>query len=206
MSDTSAAGGLAETAAGLELQSVSERWGWFMGLGILMVVLGVVAVGAPLASGIAVNLLIGWLLVISGVAHGFHAFRATGWRGVLVQILCAILYLGVGIMMIRNPVAGLLALTVMVLVYFIVSGIFKIILAIRVDSLPQRGWVAVSGVLSLALAIYVGGQYPISALWVVGLLVGIEMMFSGWSFIMLALAARRAGAPGQAGSLSAAGA
>lgn len=199
MSETAAGGEMAETVAELEVKSVGERWGWFMALGILMVVLGAIAIGAPLATGIAVNLLIGWLLIISGVAHGVHAFRATGWRGALLQVLCGLLYLGVGIMMITNPVAGLLALTVTVLVYFILSGIFKIILAIRVDTLPQRGWVTVSGILSLVLAIYVGSQFPSSALWVIGLLVGIEMMFSGWSFVMLALAARRVGGAREAG-------
>lgn len=193
MNETVGGSELAGTVADLELKSVSERWGWFLALGILMVVLGAIAIGAPLTTGIAINLLIGWLLVISGVAHGVHAFRATGWRGVLLQALSGLLYLGVGIMMITNPVAGLLALTVTVLVYFIVSGIFKIILAIRVDTIPQRGWVTMSGILSLVLAIYVGSQFPESALWVIGLLVGIEMMFSGWSFVMLALAARRVG-------------
>jgi uncharacterized membrane protein HdeD (DUF308 family) len=193
MSETAAGSELAGTVAELELKSVSERWGWFMALGILMVVLGAVAICAPLATGIAINLLIGWLLIISGVAHGVHAFRATGWRGALLQVLCGLLYLGVGIMMITNPVAGLLALTLTVLVYFVLSGIFKIILAIRVETLPQRGWVTASGILSLVLAIYIGSQFPTSALWVIGLLVGIEMMFSGWSFVMLALAARRVG-------------
>ena len=68
---------------------------------------------------------------------------------------------------------------------------FKIILAIRVEKLPQRGWVTFSGILSLVLAIYIGSQFPTSALWVIGMLFGIEMMFSGWAFVMIAMAARR---------------
>ncbi len=202
MSDTVARGEMAENIAPLDIKAVSERWGWFMALGILLVLLGSTAIGAPFAFGVGVNLLVGWLLVISGVAHGVHAFKASGWRGGLVQFLCGLLYLGVGAMMIRNPIAGLLALTVTVLVYFIVSGIFKIILALRVETLPQRGWVTVSGILSLVLAIYIGSQFPTSALWVIGLLFGIEMMFSGWSFVMIALAARR----GQEGEKSIPGA
>jgi uncharacterized membrane protein HdeD (DUF308 family) len=198
MNETVGVSSLTRKIADLDLKAVSDRWGWFMALGILLIVLGTVAIGAPFASGVAINLLIGWLLVISGVAHGIHAFRATGWRGGLVQFLCGLLYLGVGVMMIVNPVAGLLALTMTVLVYFIVSGIFKIILAIRVETLPQRGWVTTSGILSLVLAIYVGSQFPTSALWVIGMLVGIEMLFSGWSFVMMALAAKRIGEAGEA--------
>ena len=190
MNETVGGSGLAEKVVDLDMKVVRDRWGWFMALGILLIVLGMIAIGGPLASGIAVSLLIGWLLVISGVAHGIHAFQSSGWRGGLVQILCGLLYLGVGVMMIRNPITGLLALTVTVLVYFVVSGIFKIILAIRVEHLPQRGWVTVSGIMSLVLAIYIGSQFPTSALWVIGMLFGIEMIFSGWSFVMIAQAAR----------------
>jgi uncharacterized membrane protein HdeD (DUF308 family) len=190
MNETVGGSSLMENVADLDTKVVRERWGWFMALGILLIVLGMIAIGGPLASGVAVSLLIGWLLVISGVAHGIHAFQSSGWRGGLVQILCGLLYLGVGVMMIRNPITGLLALTVTVLVYFFVSGIFKIILAIRVEHLPQRGWVTLSGIMSLVLAIYIGSQFPTSALWVIGMLFGIEMIFSGWSFVMIAQAAR----------------
>lgn len=191
MNESVGGSGLVETIVDLDRKVVRERWGWFMALGILMIVLGMIAIGGPFASGIAVSLLVGWLLVISGVAHGIHAFQASGWRGGLVQILCGLLYLGVGVMMISNPVSGLLALTVTVLVYFVVSGVFKIILAIRVEHLPQRGWVTLSGILSLVLAIYIGSQFPNSALWVIGMLFGIEMIFSGWAFVMIAQAARK---------------
>jgi uncharacterized membrane protein HdeD (DUF308 family) len=200
MSEATSAIDPAEKIAELDIKAVSERSGWFTALGILMIILGAIAIGAPFMTGVAVSLLIGWLLIVSGVAHAFHGFKATGWRGGLVQFLCALLYLGVGIMMITRPVAGLLALTMTVLVYFIVSGIFKIILAIRTENLPQRGWVTLSGILSLVLAIYVGAQFPESAMWVIGLLFGIEMMFSGWAFVMIAMAARRARDAGQPGA------
>ena len=195
-----------EKIAELDIKAVSERSGWFTALGILMIILGAIAIGAPFMTGVAVSLLVGWLLVISGVAHGFHAFKATGWRGGVVQFLCALLYLGVGIMMITRPVAGLLVLTMTVLVYFVVSGVFKILLALRTENLPQRGWVTFSGVMSLVLAIYVGAQFPDSAMWVIGLLFGIEMMFSGWAFVMLALAARRARKDSEPGGSGAAAA
>jgi len=190
MNETPGGRDVVEKVVDLDIKVVRERWGWFMALGILLIVLGMIAIGGPMASGVAVSLLVGWLLVISGIAHGIHAFQSSGWRGGLVQFLCGLLYLGVGGMMITNPIAGLLALTVTVLVYFVVSGIFKIVLAVRVEHLPQRGWVTVSGILSLLLAIYLGSQFPTSALWVIGMLFGIEMIFSGWSFVMIAHGAR----------------
>ena len=191
MSESTNAGGIAEKVRDLGIKTVGENWGWFLALGILLIVLGIVAIGAPLASGVAVDLLVGWLLVISGVAHCIQAFKAAGWRGKVLQVLCGLLYLGVGFVIIVKPMAGLLALTLTVLVYFVVSGIFKIILAVRAHDMPQRGWVTVSGILSLVLAIMIGAQFPMSALWVIGLLFGIEMIFSGWAFVMIALAARK---------------
>lgn len=189
----------AANIAALDVEVVSKRSGWFTALGILMIILGIIAIGAPYVTSITINLLVGWLLIISGVAHAVHAFQVTGWRGVLMQVLCALLYLGVGVMMITNPIAGLLALTMTVLAYFIVSGIFKIILAIRTENLPQRGWVTFSGILSLVLAIYIGAQFPVSAMWLIGMLFGIEMIFSGWAFVMIAMAARRAARAGESG-------
>jgi len=203
MNENASGADLAKRIIDMDIEAVTERWGWFMALGVLLIVLGMVAIGAPFASGVAVDLLVGWLLVVSGVAHGVHAFKASGWRGGLVQFVCGLLYLGVGIMMIVNPITGLLALTVTVLVYFVASGIFKIVLAARMEHLPQRGWVTLSGILSLALAIYIGSQFPGSALWLIGMLVGIEMLFSGWAFVMIAWAARNkrdADKPAQGGA------
>jgi uncharacterized membrane protein HdeD (DUF308 family) len=203
MNENESGADLAKRIIDMDIEAVNERRGWFMALGVLLIVLGMVAIGAPFASGVAVDFLVGWLLVVSGVAHGVHAFTASGWRGGLVQFVCGLLYLGVGIMMIVNPITGLLALTVTVLVYFVASGIFKIVLAVRMEHLPQRGWVTFSGILSLALAIYIGSQFPGSALWLIGMLVGIEMLFSGWAFVMVAWAARNksdADKPAQSGA------
>ncbi len=77
MSETVAGSNLVGKVVGLDIKAVSERWGWFMALGVLLILLGMTALGAPFASGIGVSLLVGWLLVISGVAHGIHAFKAT---------------------------------------------------------------------------------------------------------------------------------
>ena len=199
MSETTGAPASIGDIAKLDLETVGKRSGWFTALGVLLIILGIVAIGAPGLTGIAVNIIVGWLLIVSGVAHIFHAFQTSGWRGVLVQILCGVLYIAVGVVMIMNPIAGLLALTMTALVYFVVSGIFKIVLAVRAENLPQRGWVTLSGILSLVLAIYIGARVPESALWVVGLLFGIEMIFSGWAFVMIAMAARRATREGDSG-------
>jgi uncharacterized membrane protein HdeD (DUF308 family) len=188
MTEDSIARGLA--AGRVDIETVARSWGWFLGLGIILVILGIGAISLPFATAMAVNLLVGWLLIAGGAVHLVHAFKASGWRGVIPHVLCGLLQLVVGVYMVTNPVAGVFVLTIMLVAYFAVEGVFKIILAVRTDTLPQRGWVTFSGIVSLGLAIYVGAQFPMSALWVIGLLVGIEMVVSGWSFIMIALATR----------------
>ena len=172
------------------MEALSRNWGWLLAFGILMIVLGVFAIGAPAVATIAVQIMLGWILVIGGVAEAIHAFMAQGWRGFLLELLSAILYLGVGILLLVNPVAGALALTVVLAVFLIVEGIFKVIMALRVRDHRGWGWLLASGLLSLLLGILIWNEWPVAGLWVIGLLVGIQLLFTGWSLVMLALAAR----------------
>jgi uncharacterized membrane protein HdeD (DUF308 family) len=139
---------------------------------------------------IAVQVMLGWLLVISGIGEAIHAFMAQGWRGFLLELLSAVLYLGVGVLLLVNPLEGALALTFVVAVFLLVEGIFKIITALRVRDHRGWGWLLASGIVSVILGVLIWAQWPASGLWVIGLLVGIQLLFTGWSLVMLALAAR----------------
>jgi uncharacterized membrane protein HdeD (DUF308 family) len=172
------------------MEALSRNWGWLLAVGILMIILGVVAIGAPVVATIAVQFMLGWLLVISGIAEGIHAFMVQGWRGFLFELLSALLYLGVGILLLVNPLEGALALTIVLAVFLLVEGIFKIIMALRVREHRGWGWLLASGIVSLILGALIWAQWPASGLWVIGLLVGIQLLFTGWALVMLALAAR----------------
>lgn len=172
------------------MEALSRNWGWLLALGILMVVLGIFAIGAPAVATIAVQLVLGWILLIGGIGQGIHAFMVKGWGGFLFQLLSAALYLLVGILLLVNPVEGALALTFVLAVFLIVEGIFKIILGLRVRPHAGWGWLLASGILSLILGILIWSEWPVAGLWVIGLLVGIQLLFTGWSLVMLALAAR----------------
>lgn len=172
------------------MEVLSKNWGWLLGLGILMIILGMVAIAMPKPATLAVQVALGWILVIGGIAEGIHAFMAQGWRGFLLELLSAILYLVVGVLLLVNPVAGALALTVVLAVFLIVEGIFKIIMAMRVRDHRGWGWLLASGILSAILGFMIWAEWPASGLWVIGLLVGIQLLFTGWSLVMLALAAR----------------
>ena len=169
---------------------LSRNWGWLLALAILMIMLGLMAVAAPVYATFAVQVLLGWILIIGGIAQGVHAFMAKGWGGFLFELLSALLYLAVGVLLLVNPVEGALALAIVLAAFLIVEGIFKIVMAWRVRGHPRWGWLLASGILSLILGALIWTQWPSAALWVIGLLVGVHLLFTGWALLMLALAAR----------------
>jgi uncharacterized membrane protein HdeD (DUF308 family) len=172
------------------MEALSRNWGWLLALGILMIILGVVAMAAPVVATIAIQVMLGWLLVISGIAEGIHAFMVKEWRGFLLELLSAVLYLGVGLLLLVDPLKGAVALTLILAAFLLVEGIFKIITALRVRDHRGWGWLLASGIVSVVLGVLIWAQWPASGLWVIGLLVGIQLLFTGWSLVMLALVAR----------------
>jgi uncharacterized membrane protein HdeD (DUF308 family) len=172
------------------MDALSRNWGWLLAVGILLIVLGLMAIATPVYATFAVQALLGWILIVGGIAQGVHAFMTRGWGGFLLELLSALLYLAVGILLLVNPVEGALALTIVLAAFLVVEGVFKIIMAWRVRGHPRWGWLLASGIVSLILGALIWAQWPSSALWVIGLLVGVHLLFTGWALVVLALAAR----------------
>ncbi|MHC4175920.1 MAG: DUF308 domain-containing protein [Planctomycetota bacterium] len=179
-----------DRAADPGLQGLRENWGWFLGLGILLLVLGTVALGSAVLMTLASVLLFGWLLIIGGVMDAVQAFRCKGWSGFFLDLLTGVSYLVVGFMVVANPEATAVALTLLIAMFLIMGGLFRIVAAIAAQP-PHWGWVLLHGVVSLLLGVAIWQRWPLSGLWVIGLYVGIEMIFNGWSLVMLGLTARR---------------
>lgn len=169
---------------------VHEHRNWFLGLGILLVALGVGAIIFPFAATIAIEVLIGWTLVISGVAGIVHAYRAARWKGCLFALLGALFSLAIGALLLIYPLTGALTLTLLIAAFFLAGGVFRILLALKVRPLDHWDWMLASGILALAIAVLILAQWPEAAAWIIGLLVGVDLIFGGWTSIMLALAAR----------------
>jgi uncharacterized membrane protein HdeD (DUF308 family) len=144
---------------------------------------------ATVGTTFAVTLLFGVLLMIGGVATIVGSFWVGKWSGFLIQLLVGILYVACGVIMTENPVVSALTLTVFIAVSFVVLGIFRIVAAL-VLRFPQWGWVLLNGVITMLAGIIIYRQLPFDALWVLGLLVGLEMLFNGWTWTMLALELR----------------
>ena len=173
-----------------------------MGTGIAMVIIGILAAVAPLASGILFELLVGALLIAAGIVELTDAFRSARWqRGVLVA-LTGIVTLASGVLYVLHPVVGLVALTVVFVTYLVFAGAFRIVMAFQLPSgVPGRFWTFLSGVIALALAFLAMSHMPITSLWLVGTFIGASLFFGGIARISLARGLRKAselwGSPAQ---------
>jgi uncharacterized membrane protein HdeD (DUF308 family) len=183
-------------------QELKKNWGWFLALGIVMLVLGVIALGAAVATTIVSVMLFGWLLIVGGALSIGHSFwRERGWGGFFIDLLIGILYIVVGFMLVANPAAAAVTLTLLIALFLMFGGLLRIVVALSMR-FHHWGWLLLNGVVTLLLGIAIWAQWPLAGLWVIGLFIGIDMIFNGWGLIMLALAARAI--PKEAGRTAAA--
>ncbi len=184
------------------LGDLKKNWGWFLALGILFIILGFIGLGMVFVLTIASVLFFGVLLLIAAVAQIINAFKGKGWKSNAWHILSAILYGLAGVVIIIDPLVASLIFTLVLGFIILLVGITRIVMAFHIKGAKGWGWPLVAGIISVLLGILIIAKWPISGFWVIGLFVAIEMIMSGWSYIFLALAARRAGAsvPGQAPS------
>jgi uncharacterized membrane protein HdeD (DUF308 family) len=164
---------------------------WFLVLGILWVVLGALAIIAPLAAALAIQTLIGVLLLVGGIAQIVHAFRSRGWGAFGWHLLSAVAEVVAGALLLFFPLQGVLTLTLILAALFIAVGVVKILAALRNRDTDGWVWLLVSGILSILVGLLIWARWPYSAEWAIGVLVGIEFIFSGWALIMIAMAGRR---------------
>jgi uncharacterized membrane protein HdeD (DUF308 family) len=180
--------------AGYSLSDFQKNRGWFLALGILLIVAGTLAIIYDVAATLLSVLFFGWLLIIVGAIEAVQSFWQPKWGGVFLHLMVGILAAVVGFHLVSSPMEGALVLTLVMAIYFIVIGIFRIITAIAMR-FPNWGWVLLSGVITFILGVLIKSQWPISGLRIIGLFIGIDMLFSGWSYVMLALAAKKEPAP-----------
>ena len=164
--------------------------GWSIIWGVLMFICGVLAISLPQISSIEIVIILSWLILIAGVWHLIFAFQSHSIGGFLWKILLAILYLITGIYMSMHPLLSVVSLTLVLAVFLVLEGIIEIVLYFGLRALRHSGWVMFDGIVTLVLGIFIWMQWPSSAAWVIGTLVGISLIFSGISRFMLSLAAR----------------
>lgn len=170
-------------------QAVREKRGWFIAFGIVLMLVGAVAILSPMLATFSTAIFIGWILIFGGAAQILHAFWAKGWGGFFWESFIGLLYLLAGIALLTYPVASVIALTVFLAMTFIIEGIIRAVMAFSLK--PQSGWVwvLISGILSIVVGVMLWMELPSSSLWAIGFLVGVNIFMIGWSLLMIALAA-----------------
>jgi uncharacterized membrane protein HdeD (DUF308 family) len=174
---------------GAGIEAVRKNWGFFLVSGIVFVVLGGLALVYSMLTTLASVFVFGCALVIGGIFQIIHAFKASQWSGILLELLAGVLYIVVGLLMATRPLAGALSLTLLLAVLFLAIGAFRIA-ATAILRPPRWGWLLLSGIITFLLGVLVAAALPESGLWVIGTFVGIDMIFNGVWLIMLAFGTR----------------
>lgn len=172
-------------------ESFGRTWGWMLALAIISIIGGVLAIAMPLMATIAVVYIAGWFFLLQGVIQIVHAFRVRGWSGFIWSLGLGVLALLLGIMLLADPFAGAISLTVVLAVFFLVSGVAKTMFAFNLRPVGGWGWVLASGLISLALGIMIFAGLPGAAATILGLLLGIELLSNGMLFLFAAMGLRR---------------
>jgi uncharacterized membrane protein HdeD (DUF308 family) len=175
-----------------ELAAKTSEWWWFLLLGIALILLGAAAISVPILVSVVAVKFFGILLLVGGVAQIIGSFWEGEWSGLMLHLLMGILYAVVGGLLTGNPLEGLAVLTLMLAALLIVGGLFRVIVAMKMQ-FHVWGWVLLSGIISILLGVLIWADWPAISLVVIGLFLGIEMIFNGWSWIMLGLDIRRFG-------------
>ena len=169
-------------------QGLKASRGWLLVLGIAYVIMGWVAIGYPMAATIAVELLVGYLLLFGGVVSVIGSFFSGNLKNFILIFLSGILYLIVGFLLVTNLKEGIIALTLLLAAFLLVEGFFKIITAFQVKPAKNWIWILVSGVASVILGVMIWAEFPESSAFILGLLVGIYFLINGLGLIMFSFA------------------
>lgn len=172
---------------------LKKNWGWMLAGGIIMVILGTIGLGMTFSLTIVSVMFFGVLLLIGSGVQIVEAFRSKGWKSVLWYVLIALLYLAAGIIIVYDPVMASAALTLVIAGALVGIGIMRIIIAFQMRGVSGWVWTLIAGIAAVLLGIMIFAKWPVSGLWTIGLFVAIELIFNGWSYIAIALAAKQAG-------------
>jgi uncharacterized membrane protein HdeD (DUF308 family) len=172
-------------AAGIN--EIRSSWGWFLFFGIVLVLFGAICVVGNIAATFATVLVLGWLLIASGILSLIHAFQVHNWNGFFLFFLSALLRGFTGYVLIRYPYGGAAGITLVVASFFIVGGLFRATGAAMLR-FPRWEWATFSGILSFVLGVMLLTSLPVSSVWFLGFAIGLDMIFDGASLISLATA------------------
>jgi uncharacterized membrane protein HdeD (DUF308 family) len=164
---------------------------WSIVWGVLLIVLGMIAIASPMLAALAVNVVIAWLIVLAGVVHLILAFHSHGAGSVIWKLLVGVAYIFFGAYLIMHPVVGVASLTLLLASLFLIEGVLDIVLYVKMRPLRGSSWILVDGIITLLLGLMIYMQWPSSSAWAIGIIVGVSLIVSGVTRVMLSLAVRK---------------
>jgi uncharacterized membrane protein HdeD (DUF308 family) len=170
-------------------REIIQHWGWFLAFGIGVLALGIAAVVRAVAATVVSMLFFGWLLILASGIEIAQAVMVGQWAGFFQHLLAAILFGVTGLLIVTRPLISAEVTTVFMAMFFLIGGLFQLVGAMAI-ALPGWGWHAANGIITLVLGLLVLARWPASGLWVIGLFVGIDLIFYGVAWIALALSLR----------------
>lgn len=175
----------------LMASELAKHWKMFLFQGLLIGLLGAIAILVPQVATLVIDLFIGWILIFGGIVRALTLFRSRSLPGTVWSLLAALLAIVLGFLLVFKPAEGVMTLTMVMVAFFIIQGVFSILLALQFKAhIRSWGWTLLSGVVDLILAYLIWHGWPDTASWAIGLLVGINMLFAGIALVFTAFAAR----------------
>ena len=172
---------------GVAIAHLRRNWGWFVGLGALSIVAGLIALGNAMLGTLASVLFIGAMMAVVGFAHIIHAFQVREWGSFFIWLLTGVLYTAAALLIAYNPLLGASVITLFIGIVLIASGIMRIIVSFSMRDHPGWAWMLLPGAVTLLLGLLIAAQWPTSSLWVLGTFLGVDLLFTGFALVMLGL-------------------
>jgi uncharacterized membrane protein HdeD (DUF308 family) len=160
-----------------------HQWGWFVALGVLLLVCSLIAFGNIFAATVVSIYFVGLMMLIGGVAYLVHAFQVRTWQHVLFWALSGVLYLIAGILAFTNPLFASAILTLMLAFSLTIAGVLRIFVGSKLKSGRGWGWIVFSGIVTILAGVVIAIGWPVNSLWILGLFLAIDLLFQGWTLI-----------------------
>ena len=173
------------------IRALRAKWGWIVGFGIVSLIAGVIALASTVMATASAVLIVGVMMLFTGVAEVVAAFNAKDWGHRLLWLLLGALYVFAGFVCLQNPFAAATILTLMLGIALIIGGLLRVFLATRMKQGTPWGWVVFSGIVSFLLGLMIVAQWPASSFFVLGIFLGIDLIFIGSGWITIGMALKR---------------
>lgn len=172
--------------------NVNRSWGWVLGLGILFIILGCIGISMVVGLTVLSMMFFGALLVVAGLSNVVDVIKHKEWKGMIWQALIAVLYIVGGFVVFYDPLLASSIITALLAGVLIVIGITRIIMAMSLKSAQGWAWLMLAGITALILGVLIMIQWPVSGLWVIGLFIAVELIVTGWTYVIIAFSSRKA--------------